>query len=73
MVTTRAVPALTEVVRQGSASELDGDEDADFSHTPRNGIKPAHTRTLNAAKNVSHFPNSSLFRLIIFIVAHVAG
>uniref|UniRef100_M4F8L1 Ubiquitin-like protease family profile domain-containing protein n=1 Tax=Brassica campestris TaxID=3711 RepID=M4F8L1_BRACM len=52
MVMTRAVPALTEIVTQDSASDVAGD--ADFSQTPpRNGIKPAHARTLDTAKNVS--------------------
>ncbi|KAL0802190.1 hypothetical protein Bca101_057366 [Brassica carinata] len=51
MVMTKAVPALTEVVRQDSG------EDEDFSLTPpRNGIKPAHARTLDAGKNVAVSP-----------------
>lgn len=48
MVMMKAVPALTEVVRQ------DSDEKEDFQHTPpRNSIKPAHARTLDTAKDVS--------------------
>ncbi|KAF8084960.1 hypothetical protein N665_0692s0012, partial [Sinapis alba] len=53
MVLTKAVPALTNVVHQDSAREGGGIEDDDFSLTaPRNGINPAHARTLNTAKNV---------------------
>ncbi|KAL0702129.1 hypothetical protein Bca4012_058251 [Brassica carinata] len=60
MVMTKAVPALTEVVRQDSG------EDEDFSLTPpRNGIKPAHARTLDAGKNVRCLYTSKPFFVLI--------
>ncbi|WZZ60863.1 hypothetical protein YC2023_060970 [Brassica napus] len=72
MVMTKVVPALTEVVWQDSATDVAGAEDDDFSYTPpSNGIKPAHTRTLDTAKSVSLFHTSCLlfpaFRPFMFI------
>ncbi|KAF8100053.1 hypothetical protein N665_0232s0025 [Sinapis alba] len=53
MVLTKAVHSLIDIVRQDSATEGGGVEDDVLSPTsPRNGIKPAHARTLDTAKNV---------------------
>ncbi|KAJ4910421.1 hypothetical protein Rs2_05042 [Raphanus sativus] len=53
MVMTKAVPALTEVVSQDSSTDAAGDDDGDFAFPPpKNGIKPAHARTLDTADNV---------------------
>ncbi|KAF3590719.1 hypothetical protein DY000_02021321 [Brassica cretica] len=53
MVMTKAVPGLTELVRQDSPTDAAGDDDGDFAFPPsKNGIKPAHARTLEAADNV---------------------
>ncbi|KAF8102779.1 hypothetical protein N665_0195s0016 [Sinapis alba] len=53
MVLTKAIPALTDVVRHDSATEGGGVEDDDFLLTPpKNSIKPAYARTLYTAKNV---------------------
>ena len=66
MVMTKAVPALTELVRQDSPTDAAGDDDGDFAFPPsKNGIKPAHARTLEAADNVSG-PNSSTFSCLFF-------
>lgn len=54
MVMTKAVPALTEVVRQDSDIYVCGGEnDIMLDTPPRNGIKPANARKLDAAENVS--------------------
>ncbi|KAF2553793.1 hypothetical protein F2Q68_00033926 [Brassica cretica] len=53
MVMTKAVPGLTELVHQDSPTDAAGDDDGDFAFPPsKNGIKPAHARTLEAADNV---------------------
>ncbi|KAF2535219.1 hypothetical protein F2Q68_00020720 [Brassica cretica] len=53
MVMTKAVPALRELVHQDSPTDAAGDDDGDFPLPPsKNGIKPAHARTLDTADNV---------------------
>lgn len=54
MVMTKAVPALTEVVREDFANDACGvDNDFMVESPPRKDIKPAHARTLYASENVS--------------------
>lgn len=61
MVMTKVVPALTEVVCQDSSADATGADDGDFVFPPtKNGIKPAHARTLDTADNVS-ISNSPTF------------
>ncbi|KAH0882923.1 hypothetical protein HID58_059019, partial [Brassica napus] len=66
MVMTKLVPALTELVRQDSPTDAAGNDDGDFAFPPsKNGIKPAHARTLDTADNVSG-SNSSTFSCLFF-------
>lgn len=64
LVMTKAVPALTEVVRQDSSTDAADDDDGDFAFPPtKNSIKPAHARTLDTADNVSVYNSSTCFSL----------